>query len=102
MFSVSRFVMSGSRSLRRASNIKFNLLKLNLRNFGGKRRSDVDKSKKSVASASDSEFPNELRSEMPETTQTHETTQTTSTPVQSSNIKVINTVPGNKVITISI
>lgn len=109
MFSVSRFFMS---SLKRA-NLKSKLVQLRTCSFGAKSRdgSDVDKSKRSVSggsTASDSERrePKEQTIKVAKTAQAAETQQKPQQKVQETksevtpttpSVKVISSIPGNRV-----
>ena len=122
MFSVSRFFMVGKSSLKRVS-MKSKLVQLRTCSFGAKSRDgDVDKSKRSVSGGSASESdrreqPKEQTIKVNKTakpqethTQTHTQTQTqTQTQAEqpksapaSPSVKVITSIPGNRVRNISI
>ena len=118
MFSVSRFFMVGKSSLKRVS-MKSKLVQLRTCSFGAKSRDgDVDKSKRSVSGGSASESdrreqPKEQtikvnKTAKPQEAQTPTQTQTQtqveqpkSTPATPS-VKVITSIPGNRVRNISI
>ena len=118
MFSVSRFFMVGKSSLKRVS-MKSKLVQLRTCSFGAKSRDgDVDKSKRSVSGGSASESdrreqPKEQtikvnKTAKPQEAQTPTQTQTQtqveqpkSTPA-SPSVKVITSIPGNRVRNISI
>jgi hypothetical protein len=115
MFSVSRFFMVGKSSLKKVS-LKSKLVQLRTCSFGAKSRDgDVDKSKRSVSggsTASDSERrePREqtikvgktakAQEQKPqqEVNQAQQNTETKSAPTPSSpSVKVITSIPGNRV-----
>lgn len=120
MFSVSRFFMVGKSSLKRVS-LKSKLVQLRTCSFGAKSRDgDVDKSKRSVSGGSASESdrreqPKEQTIKVNKTakpqethTQTHTQTQSQTQAEQpksapaSPSVKVITSIPGNRVRNISI
>jgi hypothetical protein len=117
MFSVSRFFMVGKSSLKRVS-LKSKLVQLRTCSFGAKSRDgDVDKSKRSVSGGSASESdrreqpkeqtikvnktakPQETASPQKQEAQTQQKTETKPAPT-SPSVKVITSIPGNRVINI--
>lgn len=116
MFSVSRFFMVGKSSLKRVS-MKSKLVQLRTCSFGAKSRDgDVDKSKRSVSGGSASESdrreqPKEQTIKVNKTAKPQETHTQTHTQTQaeqpksapaSPSVKVITSIPGNRVRNISI
>ena len=116
MYSVSRFLMAGKLGLKRNSNLLMkDFLKIKMSSFGAKVKgdSDVDKSKKSVsgggATASDSEFKREpvqqtikvakvIKPAEQAAVPKQEAQETQEAPqVPNTGIKVIKSIPGNRV-----
>lgn len=120
MFSVSRFLLrSGKLGFRTLKSFNSEFIKVKLNNFGAKAKDpdSVDKSKKSIsgggATASDSEkreptqqtikVARQTTQEKPQentpnsTSSTPEKNAEHSTPAQTPQIKVINSIPGNRV-----
>jgi hypothetical protein len=116
MFSVSRFLLRGGKlGFRTLKSFNSEFIKVKLNNFGAKAKDpdSVDKSKKSIsgggATASDSEKREPTQQTIKvarQTTQENTPNSTSSTPeknaehstpAQTPQIKVINSIPGNRV-----